>query len=136
MIEVILYSYKNKNLRSVVDSVINNTNDDVIIHVHDQNPIDRSEKFNDVDYNHIFWDSIVSPCELKGSLVYQAIASHVLVMSDDVILSENWDIAVKDFIDNRDILVSGAGILGANRVDPFSVMPTTIDSVDLTIRTN
>lgn len=125
MIEVILYSYKNKNLRLVVDSIINNTDDDVIVHVHDQNPIDRSEKFKDVDYNHIFWDSIVSPCELKGSLVHHAIASHVLVVSDDVILSENWDVELKHFINDRDILISGAGVIGANRVDLFTIMPIT-----------
>ena len=123
MIEVILYSYRNKNLRLVVDSILNNTIDDVLLHVYDQHPIDRSEKFGDIEYNHIFWDRINSPCELKGSLVHQAIASHVLVMSDDVILSPGWDVVVKDFIQDRDILVSGAGLVSAKRLDLFTIMP-------------
>lgn len=123
MIEVILYSYKNKNLRTVVDSILNNTIDDVLVHVYDQHPIDRSTLFTDVDYNHIFWDKIDSPCELKGSLLHQAIATHVLLVSDDVVVSPGWDVATKEFIDNRDIVVSGAGVIGINKVDLFSVKP-------------
>lgn len=123
MIEVILYSYKNKNLRQVVDSILNNTIDNVLVHVYDQHPIDRSEKFKDVDYRHIFWDRISGPCELKGGLVYEATAPHILIISDDVILSNAWDVSVKEFIKDRDILVSGAGVTGVNRVDSFSIMP-------------
>jgi hypothetical protein len=123
MIEVILYSYKNKNLRTVVDSILNNTIDDVLVHVYDQHPIDRSTLFTDVDYNHIFWDKIDSPCELKGSLLHQAIATHVLLVSDDVVVSPGWDVVTKEFIDNRDIVVSGAGVIGINKVDLFSVKP-------------
>jgi hypothetical protein len=123
MIEVILYSYKNKNLRTVVDSIINNTIDDVLVHVYDQHPIDRSTLFTDVNYNHIFWDKIDSPCELKGSLLHQAIATHVLLVSDDVVLSPSWDVTVKEFIDNRNIVVSGAGVAGINRLDQFSINP-------------
>jgi hypothetical protein len=123
MIEVILYSYKNKNLRKVVDSILNNTIDDTIIHVYDQHPIDRSSVFHDIDYNHIFWDKIDSPCELKGSLLYQAIASYVLVMSDDVILSPGWDTRLKEFINNREIVISGAGVIGVTKTDIFSIKP-------------
>jgi hypothetical protein len=123
MIEVILYSYKNKNLRKVVDSIINNTVDDVLVHVYDQHPINRSALFVDVDYNHIFWDNINSPCELKGSLLHQVIASYVLLVSDDVMVSYGWDLVVKEFIDNRDIVVSGAGVVGINKIDPFSIRP-------------
>ena len=123
MIEIILYSYKNKNLRKVVDSIVDNTIDDVLIHVYDQHPIDRSTLFTDINYNHIFWDKIDSPCELKGSLIHQAIASHVLLVSDDVVVSYGWDLVVKEFINNRDIVISGAGISGVDRVDPFSIRP-------------
>lgn len=133
MIEVILYSYRNKNLRSVVDALVENTHDELLIHVYDQNTIDRSEKFTDVDYNHIFWDRISSPCQLKGSLIHQAIASHILIMSDDVLLSRDWDVLVKDFISDRDILVSGAGVVGIKKVDSFSIAPVfgNLDSFSL-----
>lgn len=133
MIEVILYSYKNKNLRTVVDSIINNTDDEVVVNVHDQNPIDRSEKFKDVKYTHIFWDSIVSPCEIKGSLIHESAAPYVLVVSDDVILSPNWDIAIKNFVQDRDVLVSGAGVVGANRVSLFNLMPLISKTNEFTL---
>lgn len=128
MIEVILYSYRNKNLRTVVDSLIENTKDELLIHVRDQNTIDRSEKFKDVDYKHIFWDRINSPCELKGSLVHQANASHILIISDDALVSKNWDVAVKDFIDNRNIMVSGAGKVTLSNPDIFSIVPIVSNS--------
>lgn len=108
-IDAILYSYKNKNLKLVVDTLLENTDSDIFVYVFDQHPIDRSASFSDprISYEHIFWDTIQSPSERKGHIVNISDADYILELSDDCLVSPNWDSEVVNFVRGEQRIVSG-----------------------------
>ena len=120
-IDAILYSYKNKNLKSVVDALLNNTNNDIFVHVFDQHPLDRSSMFNDarISYEHIFWDTIQSPCERKGNVVNISTADYILQLSDDSLVSKGWDQALITFVSGEQRIVSGNKKIALDSSDRF-----------------
>ncbi len=108
-IDAIIYSYKNKNLRLVVESLLKNTVNDIFVYVFDQHPLDRSSMFQDnrISYEHIFWDAIQSPCERRGNIVNVSNADYILQLSDDIVVSNNWDQFLIAFISEEQRIVSG-----------------------------
>lgn len=108
-ISAMIYSYKGKNLRGVVDALLANTVSDIDVHVYDQHPLDRKVRFSDTKYTHIFWDSIKSPCEYKGEFLFNNKDDYALIISDDIIVGPGWDNKIISFIDNKNIIVSGMG---------------------------
>lgn len=108
-IDAVLYSYKNKNLRAVVESLVKNTTNEINIYVYDQHQFDRSALFTDTNvvYEHVFWDSIKSPCEYKGNIVDLSEADYILEISDDILVSPGWDEGLISFISNSNKVVSG-----------------------------
>jgi hypothetical protein len=108
-IEAILYSYKNKNLKLVVDTLLSKTKNEIFINVFDQNPIDRSKNFLDpkIKYTHIIWDRIDSPNEKRVGCIDESEADYILQISDDCLVSDSWDIDLINFIDKKDSVVSG-----------------------------
>lgn len=111
-IDIILYSYKNKNLKLVVDTVLKNTKSDFRIFLFDQNPINRKDMFLDdrILYTHIIWDIIHSPCEYKAHAIYNDVHSeYVLIMSDDILLDDGWDVESIDLISSGHNVLSGNG---------------------------
>lgn len=111
-IDIVIYSYKNKNLKKVVDSVLNNTRSEFTLTVFDQNPIDRSSVFADsrISYRHIIWDIIHSPCEYKAHTIYNDLTSrYTLLMSDDVVLSDGWDEECIGLVESGHRVLSGNG---------------------------
>ena len=111
-IDIVIYSYKNKNLKIVIDSILQNTKHDFRITVFDQNPIDRSRVFMDerISYTHIVWDIIHSPCEYKAHAIYNDLtAKYVLIMSDDIILSDGWDAKAIELVESGYSVLSGNG---------------------------
>jgi hypothetical protein len=117
MINAVIFSYKNKNLKKVIDRLINNTKMPISIFVYDQNNINRSETFSDffykdkVVYEHVPWDSIKSPVHYKGQTVYQSKSEYFLSISDDTLVTEGWEEALVDFLKNKKAIVSGMGSL-------------------------
>jgi hypothetical protein len=120
-IDAILYSYKNKNLKAVVDALLDNTSSDIFVHVFDQHPLDRSSMFNDprISYEHIFWDTIQSPCERKGNIVNISTADYLLQLSDDCVVSKNWDQALIAFVSGEQRIVSGNKKIKLDTSDKF-----------------
>lgn len=135
MIEAIIYSYKNKNLKIVVDSLLENTDSEIIVNVYDQNPIDRSAHFaaDNVKYNHIRWDSLSIPCEIKGDFVNKSSGEYVLVLSDDIILKKSWDVYAIDYIEDRSVALSGYGKILVKQDNPFYLSVHRIDFPDYSI---
>lgn len=125
-IDAIIYSYKNKNLKLVVDTLLNNTVNDIFVYVFDQHPLDRSAMFDDsrVLYEHIFWDAIQSPCERKGHIVNISTADYILELSDDSIVSENWDESLITFISGEQRIVSGNKKVKLDNSDRFFLKTT------------
>lgn len=121
-IDAIVYSYKNKNLPNVVDTLINNTKSEIAVYVFDQHPILRDKLFaqSNVKYEHIFWDFITSPCIYKNRIIKESDADYILIISDDVLVSKNWDESLINFVTKRSHVVSGAGKLELRQKDLFS----------------
>lgn len=120
-IDAVLYSYKNKNLKLVVDSLLGNTKSDIYVKVFDQNPIDRTAMFQDprVDYTHIVWDKIYSPSEKKGDAIDKSNADYILELSDDCLLSDGWDTIAIDIVQSKNCVVSGNSFRKLFRDGPF-----------------
>ncbi len=112
-INVIIYSYKNKNLKSVVANLMNNTSNNFHVNIFDQHPLKRERLFADLDnytYYHIFWDHIYTPIRNKADLSKDNEATYTLFLSDDVMVKPNWDIECIDFINNNsNTIISGQG---------------------------
>lgn len=115
-LHVFVYSYKNKDIKSVVDNIIDSTSPrGLSITVLDKHPIDHEEllsEYGNVDYIHEFWDEIVNPCKTKQDCIMLNTSSkYHMIMSDDITLKKNWDVELIDFIHNSEtpIVISGAG---------------------------
>jgi hypothetical protein len=108
-IEAILYSYKNKNLKLVVDALLSKTKNEISVNVLDQNSIDRSKVFLDsrIKYTHIIWDRIDSPNEKRVSCIDDSEADYILQISDDCLVSDSWDLDLIKFIEKENCIVSG-----------------------------
>ena len=109
-ITVVIYSYKGKLLKDVVNNLfINLSNDNSIdIIILDQHPFMRSNIFEkqNVMYHHIFWDWIYGPCVYKNNTIKNIKTKYTLLLSDNILLSKNWDTSLINFI-NKDIVISG-----------------------------
>ena len=117
MIEAVIFSYKNKNLKKVVDNLLNNTKNKIFITIFDKHNLKRDTFFEDtsykntVKYDHTSWDEIIGPAEYKGNLLNSSQSKYFLIISDDIFVSENWDVQLINFLKDEDAVVSGAGIL-------------------------
>lgn len=113
-ISIIIYSYKSKSLRSVIENTMNMSSgkNDITVKVIDQYPLIRSEAFNEikeVEYKHIFWDHITSPCKHKLNAISKSNTDYILILNDNTLLSKDWDLELIKNI-NKDILISGTNI--------------------------
>lgn len=123
-IDVIIYSYKGKNLKEIVDIVNKNTRNEVFIHLYDQSNIDKTDKFSssNIDYVHIFWDHQQGGCYYKKDGIEKSTGDFILIISDDIILSDGWDDSLIKFIEAKDdtVFLSGSGRLELSQKDLFS----------------
>lgn len=110
-IDAIIFSYKNRNLKRVVDALLSNTTNEIFVTVFDQNPIDRTEIFADprIDYSHVVWDKIGSPSERKGDAINKSQADYILELSDDSLVSMGWDEMLIKQVEEKSCIVSGRG---------------------------
>lgn len=129
-IDAIIYSYKNKNLKLVVDALLNNTISDIFVYVFDQHPIDRSSSFDNdrILYEHVSWDAIQSPCERKGHIVNISEADYILELSDDSVVSEGWDQSLITFVSGEQRIVSGNTKIKLENSDKFFLKTSGIAS--------
>ena len=129
-IDVFIYSYKGKHLKDVVSQLIKTAKNNVRIQLFDQNPIDRHELFQDIknlNYKNIMWDLQKSPCIYKNNFIKRSKADYILILSDNILLSDGWDERFINFI-NNDIVISGSGNLKINKRDNFSINKSISES--------
>lgn len=131
-ISIIIYSYKGKFLKNVLDTINNNTKNDFTVLVIDQHPLIRSKNILPESerffYRHIFWDFIDSPCAYKANEISLVQSEYVAIVSDDILLSPGWDEELISFIDNRDIVVSGSGQRSVVQKDKYFLGIQSFDS--------
>jgi hypothetical protein len=136
MIHAFIYSYKNKNLKRVVDSLIENTVSEIFISIKDQHNLKRNNLFEDekyldkVKYEHIYWDSLVSPISYKVSELSKSSFRYFLIISDDAVVSKGWDKDLINFLQDKKAVVSGAGQLDLIQENLFYLKKNRIFSLD------
>jgi hypothetical protein len=125
VISCVLFSYKNKNLKRVVDELILNTKNQIFIVVFDKHNLNRKNLFSDlsyknkVEYHHVAWDAIKSPIDYKKEILYNSNSEYFLSISDDILVSTNWDAESIDFLKTKDIVLSGSGRLTLEKKNLF-----------------
>jgi hypothetical protein len=113
-----IYSYKGKKIFDIIDNLLKNKNENTIITINlkDQHPMDRSEQFKGIikkyknvngSYHHVFWDWITSPITHKQEILRITKNEYYLFLSDNILLSKNWDLELINFINNKNIILSG-----------------------------
>ena len=139
MIQALIFSYQNKNLKLAVDQLIKNTKNDIFITIFDKHSIDRSYAFNtqdyksNVEYHHIYWDELIGPAEYKSNWVRENTSEHVLFFSDDTLVSKNWDENLLYFLKDKEAIVSGKGNLKLKQKNPFFFQQDRSVSPDFTL---
>lgn len=111
-IDVIVYSYKGKFLKDTLRYLYNNASGKRKINVIiiDQHPLNRHDLFvNEFDckYVHVFWDWQYGPCLYKHDMLSFVQSKYVMLISDNIALSRNWDDDLVDFVGNENKIVSG-----------------------------
>jgi len=111
-ISVIVYSYKGKLLKDVVDRILVNSSGQSNVHVKivDQHPLKRNEAFEknlSCVYTHIFWDWQISPISYKKTMLHATNEKYTLFISDNVFVEKNWDMILVDFVKDSNKIVSG-----------------------------
>jgi len=125
MISCVLFSYKNKNLKKVVDELIVNTKNEIFIVVFDKHNLDRKNLFSDlmyknkVEYRHIVWDEMKSPIDYKKEILYNSSSEYFLSISDDILVSKDWDEESINFLKTKDVVLSGCGELTLEKKNLF-----------------
>ena len=125
MISCVLFSYKNKNLKRVVDELILNTKNKIFIIVFDKHNLDRKNLFSDsmyknkVEYRHVVWDEIKGPIDYKKEILYNSSSEYFLSISDDILVSKDWDEESINFLKTKDVVLSGSGELTLEKKNLF-----------------
>lgn len=114
-IHAVVYGYKSSNLPAAVEAIYSRASDSAVVSVtvYDQHPLNRNAKMPDRDsleYNHVFWDHQYTPINYKKKEAVSNEEDFFLSISGDILLPENWDDELVDFLNGRkDIVISGMG---------------------------
>lgn len=115
LVNAIIHSYKNPNLLSTVERLLGSTSQSVHISILDQHPMDRTEKFanlNNVFYEHKFWDHIDGPTWFKEEYMFADThdAKYTMLFTDDAVFRDGWLEECISFLDgNTSVFISGKG---------------------------
>ena len=111
-IDVFVYSYKGKILKDVIRTLNENSSNlnSVNIAIVDQHPLDRRQSFkNEFDcvYSHVFWDYQTTPMLYKNRAINFSRSKYLLILSDNILMSKNWDEVLINQVNNTDSFISG-----------------------------
>lgn len=119
-LEIILYSYKGKYLKEILDQLQGYSSHVVLL---DQHPLDRKDLFFKTvkQYIHIFWDKQNSPCNYKKNFIDKVESDYILLLSDNVFLSSEAINEMISFIETNNCVISGFGSNKIEQKDLFSI---------------
>lgn len=111
-IDVIIYSYKAKNIKETLSSLFSNVsnNSNINVLLIDQNPIDREIQLKElfkINYIHVFWDNIFGPCIHKAKAINNSRSEYLMILGENSILYKNWDLDFINFIKDKNVILSG-----------------------------
>lgn len=110
-IDVVIYSYKNKGLKEVVENLLEKSSkkNAIYLHIFDQHTLTRQDYFDKITncaYQHILWDNIMGPCFYKNQLIKESNFTYTLFMSDNIFLKDNWDEELINALPNSKSIIS------------------------------
>jgi hypothetical protein len=96
-IGVVIYSYKGKSLKDVVQKINENSSKEHTINIYilDQSPLIKNEYYNsisNVSYKHKFWDYPYGQCLYRFETARNIQEEFILIMSDNILVNNNWDL--------------------------------------------
>jgi hypothetical protein len=123
-----IYSYQGKNLVKTISEIKEKSSQKNMLYFYiiDQNNIDRTRSFDEPDfyssmvYKYVKWDSIKSPIKYKEEAFKSLNKTYYMQISDDVLLSKNWDTHAIDFLNNnKNSVISGNSIVDLKNKNLF-----------------
>lgn len=89
-----IWGYKDKTLPEAVKTLIENQSGQhsINIAIYDQTNIDRRDRFNVYDYNHVMWDSIESPFTYLNKSLKNQDSDYFLYIEGSKFFEKNWDL--------------------------------------------
>lgn len=127
-IGICIYSYQGKNLVKTISEIKEKSSQRNMLYFYiiDQNNIDRTRSFDEPDfyssmvYKYVKWDSIKSPIAYKQEAFKSLNKTYYMQISDDVVLSKDWDIHAIDFLNNNEnSIISGNTTVNLNNKNLF-----------------
>jgi hypothetical protein len=113
-IAIFIHSYKNKNLKSIIDNILKESSKKNILRffICDQSNINREKDFysnHNVKYVHIRWDDHVGVPHYRNMFLKNNY-DYFLEVSEHIELKNNWDITLINFLKSKNnLVVSGKG---------------------------
>jgi len=106
---VYFYGYKSKLLPSAAEQLIKNQSGKNNIHVvvYDQTNVSRPEKFVNLEYNHIYWDSLTSRFKYMDILKKRQGFDFFMYIDGAKMFDQDWDLELLKYKDELKTIVSG-----------------------------
>jgi hypothetical protein len=125
LLSITLFSYKNKNLKDIIENLTKNTINQFELKVIDQHPIDRSKQISsigdNVSYTYKQWYDFAGPIFHKNQGIIEGTGDFLVSISDDFYPQFGWDEKVIKYLQDKPIVVSGKGKNFFVQKDPFSL---------------
>ena len=104
------YGYKSKSMSEAVDILMSNQSGQNIIDVivYDQTNIARPEKFNNCEYNHIHWDSLLSRFSYLNNSRSKKGYDFFMYVDGAKLFEKNWDMELVMGNSGRQVVLSGS----------------------------
>lgn len=120
---VFFYSYKSKELKKCIDSLLMNhsKNTELEIHVYDRNNMNRSRQFYEIPYNHIVWDSTESNFTFRDDFINSNSADYILVLDGAKTFIKDWDEVLINNLNNNEIISGNHSIEFKNDFHKFFI---------------
>lgn len=129
--DVLVYSYKSKQLLQTVKGIIENAETDVRVLVLDQNPVNREDAFAEVtrsEYRHLPWDMQLGMGVAYKTFLDWSTANNLVIVSDDVRLASGWDSKALGLMESPNTVISGKSAVALSKKDPFFLSKEHVDA--------
>lgn len=143
-INVVIYSYKSKDVIDTLEDLMKKRSSKVFIfiHWHDQNAIDRSKLLEDLvnsydncngDYFHVNWDNNAGAVNYKDNRLKATVGGkYHMTITPGTTLFQNWDTEFINYVKNKNVVISGNRQIKLDNSKVFFVNKTFSDISDYT----
>lgn len=113
-IGIFIHSYKNKNLKLIVDNIIKKSSGNLTLRffIYDQSNISKEKDFynnHNTNYNHVRWDDHVGVPHYRYMFL-KTNYDYFLEVSEHMELIDSWDMVLINFLKSKNnLIISGKG---------------------------